>query len=601
MKEKTFWLSLIFILTLSIAQGAIKIQTDLSSSILYLGDEISLQLKVDGARQGLQLKYPLVDGLAFRQLGVPITSSQTTIINGKVETFRGIIYSIGISATKEGDYNVPGISVIYQSREYKGKAFKLGVRKPGQQSGMSLKTIVSPTRVYLQQALEITLKWYIQDDVSDYNFRFPLLERADELQLELVERKNPSGGTTQITVSGLKIPFWQKNEQLNGKEYTVFSTKLRIYPQTEGDLVIPAASIKAKIKIGSTVQRDFFNRMVRVPKLKTIFTTSEKQIVEVLKPPFPGRPDSYTGAIGQFDIQLITSVDRVKVGDPIELTIKIFGNGQLQNISAPLISEMKFYKRNFVIVDNFQPGDIQGNSISFTQIIRAKNSGVKEIPAVEFAFFDPINEKYQILISNALPIKVLATRRVKTSDIIVNTEKFPSPADNQFRKIKRGIRGNYTFSDALEPPTRSWLWLVALLVPPGIYFSVLILVNRKKTLASNQALVRSKSARGQKNRKLKVAEKLLDRGGAEFYLELSRSVSGFISDRLNLGKGEFTLVDLKNLEKEDLLSKELIEELIDQMEEFDRYRFMNHDTDLEGRSQILKNVRHLIKKVEKSL
>ncbi len=601
MKQITFWLSLLFSLYTPAIYGAISVQTSLSSSTLYLGDEINLQLKVDGAQQGIQLKFPEIKGLSFRQLGSPSRSSQTTIINGKVETFRGVVYNIGISATQRGSFSIPGITVIHQSKEYKGKAFKISVKAPGQQSAMKLKTTVSKSRLYLQQPLQITLKWYIQDDVNDYNFRFPLVERKDELQLELIEQKNSAGTSTQINVSGLKIPFWQSNEPLNGKEYSVFTTTLRIYPQSVGDLVIPAASVKAKIKVGTTVQRDFFDRMVRVPKLKTVFATSVKQVVKILEPPFQNRPASYTGAIGQFDIQLLTSVVRVKVGDPIELKIKIFGNGQLHNIAAPLISEIESYRKNFVIIDNLQPGDIQGNSIVFTQIVRARDSNVKEIPAVEFTYFNPVDEKYHSLKSNHLPIKVLATRRVKTADIIVNTEKQPSEGEVGFKEIKQGIRGNYTFSDALETQKRSWLWLVALLLPPGMYFALLIVVNRNRKLAGDNALLRSRSAKGLKNRKLKKAEKLLNQGGAEFYLELSRSVSGFISDRLNLGKGEFTMIELKNLEEENLLPKELVQELIDQMEEFDRYRFLNLDADLEGRTQILKNVQNLIKKVEKSL
>ena len=569
---------------------------------MYLGDEITLQLKVDGAQDRLKLLFPNVEGLSFRQLGSPGVLNQTTIVNGEINSFKGAIYTIGITASKNGSYVIPGIKVEYNSQIYKGNPFKLRVTLPHQQNEMRLVTTVSTTRVYIQQPLDITLKWYVQDNVNDYDFRFPLLNRQDELHLELVEPSvEAQGDSTQITLNGFKIPFQQREELFEGQEYTTLSVTLRIYPQAGGELLIPTATVKAKVKVGTTLQRDFFDRMIRVPKLKTLFTTSPQQVITVLSPPLDGRPESYTGAVGQFNIQLISPNTRVKVGDPIKLVVKISGSGQLQNITAPLLSENPLYQSGFVIVDNFQPGDIQDNSILFTQTIRAKSSEIKEIPAINFSYFDPLDEKYHQLKSNTIPLKVLPAKRVQLSDIIVNNKQAPLSVKQGLKEFKQGIRGNYTFAEALEPGVKSWEWLIVLILPPMIYFLVLVLVNRRRSLTKNQALVRAKSARGIKNKRLREAKKLLEQGGTEFYLELSNSISGFIADRLNLGKGESTLLDLRKLKREELLPEELVDELMELMEEFERCRFMNLDTDLESRRKALKSVQDILKRIEKNL
>ncbi len=593
-------ITFIFTLVLALNLAAkIELEVKLSESTLYLGDEITLQLNVNGTRNDINLTIPEVNGLSFRQHGPPSSSSQTYIVNGKVTSFNGLIYHIGISASRVGSYNIPGITVEHGGQKYTSKAFHLTVKKADQVSKMKVVTEISSKKIYLDEPLDVTLKWYLQNDIEDYSFRFPLLDIKDKVNLQLVERGG-SGTTTNLSVDNYKIPFRQSNETLNNETYTVYSTRFQLYPEVSGKFTIAAASVKAMVRQGTEQKRDIFGRIVRTPKLKRIFAVSEA--VDVIVQPLPrqNRPITFTGGVGNYDIQITADATRVKVGDPIEITMKITGEGRLDKIEQPVLTENPGFSKDFVIVDNLQPGDVQENSIVFKQIIRPRKEGIDKIPSVEFSFFNPVSETYKTIQSNSLPLKVLSAKRVSADDIIVNKAD-AIPAGRVLKRKKRGIYANYAFEDALVSQTPHWAWLLFLIIPPMGYVSLAIGARRYNKLRNNQSLVRAKSAKGTKNKRLKKAKKLMLSEGDRFYLELSQALKGYIADKLNLGAGELTTIDIKKLGENKRLQVDVLNSIIECLEEFDRMRFMQQENTADERQKMFDKVADLMKILEKQI
>jgi len=589
----------VLLVIVSTGVAEVKLDLQVSDSSLELGDEMTVQLKADGAEDGATLILPNIDGLSFRQLGRPSSSSQTIIVNGKINRFSGLIFSIGIGADKKGFYNIPGIGIRHQNQEYTSKPFSLRVVSPNVQSSMKVTLAASRKQLFPDEPLIITLKWYLQDSVQDYTFRFPLLAEKDHLQLKLASEKG-TGATRELTVSGYTVPFQQGVESVAGEQYTVYQTALQIFPSEAGTLHIPAASVKAMVKRGTELKRDFFDRLVRTPKLQRIFAVSDGLNVIVKELPIKGRPPDFTGGIGQFEIQLSTEQTRVRIGDPVELSIRIAGRGRFSKIQQPLLNDIAEYKENFVIVDSLQPGDILEDSISFRQVVRARSEKVTRIPPVRFSYFDPVLQKYMTITSNDIPIKVLASRQITAADIIVPDAK-TGEGSQTLLKQNRGIYGNYIFEDALSSQDQNPAWLMLLLLPPAIWLVVFIVVRRRRQLNNDQALVRSRGAKSKSSRHLKKARTLLAAENNLFLAELSGTLSGYISDKFNLGAGGVTAFDVRLLIQTHNLSESLAEELIGHFEQFDRLRFSSRDVSLEERQSILADVEQSLKTLEKQL
>ena len=582
-----------------VVASAITVTHQLSESTLLLGDEITLQLKVDGTQHGVSLNLPHVDGLSFRQLGDPSSSTQTVIINGKVNSFSGLIYTIGISAEKTGTYQVPGIEVMVDNTTYRSQGFTLRVREPGKQTSMKLTSDTDRDQYYLQEPVDIVLRWYIQDDVDDYSFRFPLLDQKDKLALKL---NSPESGaeTVDLRVSGYKIPFSKSSEMLDDESYTVYRAGFRITPSEPGSFKIPAASVKAMISEGSELRRDMFGRVIRAPKLKRVFAASQTREITIKPLPSANRPASFTGAVGQFRIHASVDHTQVKVGDPIELSIKINGQGRYEAIEPPVLTDIAGMSDRFVIKQTLQPGDIQSDGILFKEIIRARNEYVEQIPAIPFSYFDPQAEKYQTVFSDPIPIKVLKAGRVKAEDIVVSG-KGTTPEVESFRKGGKGIYANYIFEDALTSQTINPAWFLLLLCPPLLYFTALVSVSLRQKRQNNRSQVRARSAKKLGMKRLKRLDELISESSDRFYGELSRALRGYISDRFDLGAGELTTIDIHKSQALALLPDSLSDQLIEILDELDRWRFTGQQDEAVHRRELLSRMTDLITQIEAAL
>ncbi len=590
-----FILALALLAIPSQALAKLNVEFELSDSVLTLGDRISGQLKVNGAKKGVAIIFPKIEGLVFKQIGSPMSTSRTVIINGKVDQFSGLVYKISIYAQKTGNFKIPPIAVTHDSKKYHTKPFSIKIIAPGQQSSMRVILAASKKNIFPQEPFIITLKWAIQERIEGYEFFFPLLDRKDTLKLQLAGNQDKAN-TSELQVNNYNIPFVRSSETINNEDYSVYSVKFKIFPSDSGSLSIPAASVKARVRRGSQFTTNFFGERVRVPKLEKIFAISEPLDIQVDPLPTKNRPDSFSGAIGDYRIELHSETQRAKVGDPIELIIRISGKGRLDKLKAPLLSEIPKYRDQFVIVDNLQPGDIQDDVISFRQVIRPKNDSITEIPAIPFSFFDIEQRDYLTTTSNSLPLKVLPAKEVTQSDV-VNYNETPSINVRKFTKANRGLQANYTFEDALQSQGQHWSWILALLFPPIFYLSTLVFAKRRQSLSENQALARSRSAKTLKNKKLKALKNRI-RCEEAFYQTLSAIMSEYISNKLDLGSGELTAIDIENLGKSGRIPENLGETVSHFIQECDRYRFSGQQNSIEEKEKAHTEAAKILKQMD---
>lgn len=574
-----------------------KVELNLKEDTLFLGDELVAELKIDGVDRGVIIDFPDIAGVSFRQIGSPSSSTQTLISSGRVTRFSGLIYRIGISASKKGVFNIPGVKINHNGKTLQTRHFQVQVKDPGKISTMRVKVSFSEKEIFINQSVVVYFDWYVQDDIEDYKIRFPLLDRKDRLNLSLIELAGV-GQTTKLTVNEYTVPFKKSQEAIAGESFTVYKVGFQIHPTDIGRLSLDPSSVVAMIRVGTELKQDFFGRTVRAPKLRRVFASSEPAVLQVL--PLPPAPDIFTGGVGDFQVTTSASSSKVKVGDPIELTIRIQGNGRLEKIEQPTLSDQSDFKDNFVIVDSLQPGNVQENSIEFKQTIRPKHENVAAIPSVLFSYFDPEKKAYQTTKSSPIPLKVLSARKVSKKDIVSNTK----PAENMvasFTKQVRGIHANYMFEDALVTQSTPWTLMFLLICPPFVYFGTLIVTVRSKRFKNDAALVRSKAAIGVKNKHLKLAKTHLKSEGDEFYLALSKALRGFIGDKLNLGAGQLTTPDLKSLIDDGKITEQLASEISGHLDELDRLRFTAVDQTAIDREKLLKKVDDFLRCLNKKL
>ena len=133
-------------------------------------------------------------------------------------------------------------------------------------------------------------------------------------------------------------------------------------------------------------------RVYLKPSLK-----SEIPPFKVVVDAFPsGKPGSFNGAVGNFSFtQNLLSAPELRVSDRIDLQMIVSGTGQLDNLMAPDLCCQPGFSGFFKTSDLPTVGKIENNKKIFVVPLYPLTPYVKEIPSVEFSYFDPVKKVYK--------------------------------------------------------------------------------------------------------------------------------------------------------------------------------------------------------------
>lgn len=228
---------------------------------------------------------------------------------------------------------------------------------------------------------------------------------------------------------------------------------------------------------------------------KTI-SRAEAPAISITVKPFPeeGKPPSFNGAVGNFDIRTkLLSSDKVYVGDKLRLHIVVTGSGDLETVQVPKLCCQPRISGLFKEGDLPPVGEIAGNSKQFEVELRPLTTAAREIPSFEFSFFNPETETY--VIRNTEPISILVQPLYGKENVgdkpSVRTDDRQPEWDPGIKPIE--IERNYSLKagDLVARPFGSW-W-VMLLFPLGL-IAMIIQMQVRKFLASREGIVKKKSS-----------------------------------------------------------------------------------------------------------
>lgn len=351
------------------------------------------------------LPIPQSGGLQLMN-GRTSSSQQTSIINGVAEYSVTQQLIIDAQPPRVGSFTIPTYTFQYKGQTFRAPAATLTVverpadAEPTTDELIFLKTD-TPEQLYLGQTIPIQLKLYISESV-----RLSGLNSFD---------RKADG----FTVS--ELPDSQESTDIHkGRRYRVLTWPLTITPiQTGAQDLNFQFTVSAQVPgqsntgrdpfggrgFGSSIFDDFFGRSERF----TIYTDPTQ--VEVLPLPAADQPASFTGAIGDFAMEVYTDRQSTRAGEPIMLSVEISGRGNFDRISGPIIPDSKDW-RSYAPESKFQPRSadhsLRGTK-RFDYIMIPNKAGQLEIPAIEFAYFEPEAKRYTRLNAPPIPIEVSAS------------------------------------------------------------------------------------------------------------------------------------------------------------------------------------------------
>ena len=543
------YISFLFFLNISFSQ--VKFEAEVSKTKLGVNENLRVDFKMN--KDGDNFSPPTFNG--FRVVGGPNQSVSNSWING-VRTFSKT-YSYFLTPEKKGNYTIGQASIEIDGDIYKTLPVKVQVTEavesslsPGSPSSVvdddiELSIEISKSNPYLNEPISVEFKLLFNPKINVTNLG----------EIDNPEFKN-------FWSQNIKIPRLEiKSTSYKGQRYNYVTwKKALLFPQKAGDLELLPLTLDVTIDV-PTNRRDFFGNTIYTQTSKKV--ASRKRIIKVKNFPENGKPESFNGAVGNFDISLNSSKSQLKATESFQLEFKVNGNGNLKLFSLPEIivpSSLEKYAPEFKEKINTSLSGMNGE-ISNVYTIVPQYQGKYPIPPVEFSFFNPKTEQYVTLYSNESIVDVLdgPTRLSESNVQASNPVSNSITSTDQFNFIK--LSSDFIQIDRKNIIDSKKILFTLFLIPIIILVLSIIYFNlRNKKVSEN--ILKSRDADLLARQYLNDAK--IDMNNKDsFYASLENALFNFIKSKYLIEREDFSKDRLKSILEKDKISDNIIEDLID--------------------------------------
>jgi len=422
-----------FILFLSLNSLFLSAQVNFEASVSKSKLALNERLRVDFVmnQNGDNFSPPEFDN--FQIIGGPNQSIKTSYVNGERRFSK--TYSYFLQPIKKGRLKINQASIEIDGEIYKSLQIEVLITDSVQQPSdtitqyyndddIELRALISKRSPYLNEPITVVYKLYYKAPINI----------SDARETETPKFKDFWSQT--IKIPQLKV----QREIYKGQNYNVVEwRKVVLYPQKIGQLEISPLSLNLVLDV-PTDKRDFFGNVIYDQTSQLISTGMRRITVKDL--PQIGKPNSFSGAVGKFEFDVILNKNSLRATESFMAELKVKGNGNLKLFDLPDIlvpNSMELFEPEREELINTNLSGMNGSVSKFFTVI-PRFQGNFPIEEVEFSYFDPEIEKYKILKSPRLTIDVYDGPVVTNAIINENSNIISSNDSFRFIKINANLR-----------------------------------------------------------------------------------------------------------------------------------------------------------------
>ena len=553
-RKFSFLTSLIFLAALH-AQAEVTIRAFFDPPKIAMGEHsvYTVEIKESDSQRMPELEQmttlPIGEqpGLAFRNGSIQHGIPQRININGEVTYSVSQTLQVQAIPSQTGVFKIPAYTIRYKGDEYTVNSSSLQVVEKGSDTTPSVNELIYlkvevPKTLYLGQTVETELKLYISSGVR--------LRGLNGFE------KDADG----FTSSPLPDDPEESSEFINGQAYRIISWPIQLTPIRSGAQNLGFQfTITAQIPqqgqsrnrprgfnspFGSDIFDNFFGQTTEQFNIYT-----DPMQIDVLPLPDAGKPASFSGAIGDFNLQVFADSEETTVGEPIMLSLKLSGTGNFDRITGPKLPDSPQW-HHYKPESTFTPKDdneTRGTK-RFDYVFIPEKAGKLSLPAVNFSFFDPETKEYVELTSPAIPVNVkpslIPQAPIPNTPLTNSQSAAPAAKDSapqiELDPLKKLLVLDYQpkpgKSIDTNPLHSSWFW------PTNIALAILSIIwfgFRKRTehLKSLPGYAQIQSAKAEmKAAQARAIESIQSKSADAFYLSIQQMIRAALTAR---GKRNF--------------------------------------------------------------
>lgn len=491
------------------AQPEVEIQ--LNARQAFVGEAFSVSIEVSGFQDADTPVWPKVDGATVRQLGAASESSFVSIVGGRRTESHSRTWQFELTPDHVGMLTIPPVSVQVDGQTLQTRTMQIEVRPSDVQQYFEVTVAVDQPRIYVGQRVRATMTIWIKPPIFNGRRVSP-----NPLWGSIVN-SSPNFGPFPKEVANADNVVRRHGAGDAESQWYAFDLVADVIVDRAGTLDL--GEIEIGLEYPTATGRRYFRVHPALPP------------IDVKPVPTEGRPADFAGAVGLYSIESRANPTNVRVGDPIELTIDLLGEGPLATLPPPLLTSNTALRENFRLPDDALAGEMKDGRRRFSLVIRAMNDAVKEIPPIEYPYFDPRAERFVVARSKPIPLTVTPVAKVEGVDL----SRLSAAAKESRDSVQSldGLRDIETHESLLLATTETVpapVVITLLFAPPALFFGTWMTaafvqyrfgdpVSRRRSRARRAAVARLNAALG--------------RPPGEVAAAITAALSGYLADRRN--------------------------------------------------------------------
>ncbi|MEW6609157.1 MAG: BatD family protein [bacterium] len=566
MKLYILFLNLIFFSS-GLGAQEISFEASVDKNILGIDEQLTLSITISGGNLS-GLPIPQLPPLKDFDIVNSYRSQSISIVNVQVSTSLEIKYVLVPKGV--GHFTLPAITLNHKEKTYQTKPIEIEVTGQGKatpppsQSPSSIKKLEKvPGNLFLD---------------AQVNKRTVFVNEQVTLNIKFYQRINlwESSGYTPPSFTGfwvedLPVSKQPTKQNIDGLTYLVHEVVNKaLFPTTEGEYTIGETSMSCVVS----------------PFQEPILLKTNPIKIKVL--PLPqNKPKNFSGAIGDFLISSEVDKKIVEENQPINLKVKIKGEGNIKTIpqpSLPRLIDFKVYSSGEVSSVSNSEFKICGEK-EYKYILIPTSPGKHILEPIILSYFNPETKRYEM---NKTPRITIIAKPASSFEKKMAQKQEVRILKKDIRYIKEPL--NLTNQSSYLYQNKLFLLLQVL---PVLSIVVTIFYKRHLIRAyqrySRLKRIKKKALKGLSRAKGQLGEKTKD----EFYGTISKTILEYLGDKLNLLPNEITIEVLETKE----LNEEILNEVQNILKSCDYARYAPSTYTLENMEEILIKAKECIAKI----
>lgn len=569
----------LLIFSFNLLSGQVSFRAKVSKKTLGINERLQIDFLMN--EDGDNFTPPSFE--KFKVVGGPSQSISNSWING--ERTYSKTYTYFLAPKKRGSTNIGQASIEVKGVIYKTSPIEINVtaavdvpKDPNDPEYLASESIdlvaeISKTDPYLNEAISVVYKLYIAENTGIRTWN------------EIDKPRYNDFWSQNIDVKELKV----QEGLYKGENYRfVVLKKTVLFPQKTGELSLEPLTLDISVEVPSN-RRDIFGRRATTTVNRTV--TAGNRNIEVKPLPKQGRPENFSGAVGEFDFEVESSKKTLTASEAFNLKLEVSGKGNLMLFELPepiLPSSLEIYDPEHSEDIKTSLNGTKGRILDNYTIV-TNESGQYPIPPISFSFFNPKTKRYETINSEKIIINASENPYVSKNNVD-NISKIESK-DSKFSSIYTSTKLEPIEKDDFFKSALFWLlFITPLFFIPAIIIYTKIKGKRAMDFEGNKI---------RKNRKLAkkyLSEAKKNIGNKEsFYEALERALHSYLKAKLKIKTVDLSKDRIKSLLDNNSISSSIVTAFVKLLESCDFARYTPLDKsdmikDYENASEIISQI-----------